>query len=331
MKNKLIALAIAAAFTAPMAAQAGVKVGGHLQTEIADLDSDGTSNDKLVVDDNKRGRLWFTGSEDLGGGLKANYRYEWQVETATASLDGNRESRVGLSGSFGEVQIGRLKTPYKYTAGVNYDPYTATLLESRGNGGALKANGSMTAAFGQNSFLANSVAYKTKFGKSTKFWILYNFAEQASGSTIDDNISASLAVKINKSMGIDVAYIEENSGTNTGGSRAKVGFRWKSGAHKLFARYETQSDNAANSDFDSIFVGYNMSMGKNVLTLQYGTLDGDANSTSSAAQADTEYTMVAFAHNFSKKTKSWVGFRTTDSDTNSADQDVLSVGLRIKF
>ncbi len=324
MNNKLIALAVAAAFTVPMAAQAGPKVGGHLQAEFADFDRDGSGSDYQEIEDNKRGRLWVTGSEDLGGGLKANYRFEWQVETTTGSVsDGTRETRVGLSGGWGEFQIGRLKTPYKYTAGVDYDPYTATLLESRGgNGGTLQSLNGMTKAYGQHSFLSEAMAYKTKFGK-TKFWALYQVIES---STEDNNISVGVSIPVTKGLGIDVAYIEENKvSTSLGGTRAKVGVKFKTGAHKIFARYESQSSDLANADASTIFLGYHMKMGKNVLTVQAGSLSNDV------ANGDADYTMVAFAHNFSKKTKGWIGYRTTDKYGTTNDVDVISAGLRIKF
>ena len=332
MNKKIIALAVAAAFAAPMAANAAPSIGGHLQAEIVDWDKNGSANDVTAVEDNKRGRLWVTGSEDLGGGMKANYRYEWQVDTAdgatTATDAGDnletnaREARVGLSGGFGEVQLGRLKTPYKYTAGVDYDPFTATVLESRGNGGALKNDGGMTAAYGQNSFLSNSLAYKTKFGNA-KFWALYQFSES---NTNDDNIVLSLSVPVAKGMAVDLAYVtEEKVSTSAGGTRAKVGFKMKTGAHKVFVKYETQSSDAANSDFTAAFLGYHLSMGKNVLSIQYGTKDGDA------ANSDVDYAMLAVTRKLSKKTKAWAGYRSTDADNDTNDVDVFSVGMQIKF
>lgn len=327
MNNKIIALAIAAAFAAPMAVQAAPKIGGQLQAEFADFDRDGSVSDIQELEDNKRGRLWVTGSEDLGGGLKANYRFEWQVETTTGSIsDGTRETRVGLSGSWGEFQMGRLKTPYKYTAGVDYDPYTATVIESRGgNGGSFANLNGMTKAYGQHSFLSNSLAYKGKFGK-VKFWALYQLAESKSATPDDDNIVLSAKIPVTKNIGIDLAYVEENKvSTTLGGTRAKVGVKFKTGAHKVFVKYETQSSDLANSDASVIFVGYHLTMGKNILTVQYGALSNDV------ANSDNEYTLVAVKHKFSKKTSVWAGYRTTDSDDNTQDVDVLALGMRINF
>ncbi|MEK7346831.1 MAG: porin [Pseudomonadota bacterium] len=53
-------------------------------------------------------RFGFKGTEDLGGGLKANFVMEYAVATddATTSM-ANRQSFVGLAGAFGSVNLGR--------------------------------------------------------------------------------------------------------------------------------------------------------------------------------------------------------------------------------
>jgi len=58
-------------------------------------------------------RIGFKGTEDLGGGLKANFVLELALnpdEAANALT--NRLSTVGLSGDFGALTIGRQYTPY---------------------------------------------------------------------------------------------------------------------------------------------------------------------------------------------------------------------------
>jgi predicted porin len=56
-------------------------------------------------------RLGFKGTEDLGGGLKANFTLEYSVQPdeATTSM-ANRQSFVGLEGGFGVLNIGRQYT-----------------------------------------------------------------------------------------------------------------------------------------------------------------------------------------------------------------------------
>ena len=53
------------------------------------------------------------GSEDLGGGMKANFQLESGIDTNTGSSVAGftRVSTVGLSGNFGEIKIGRDYTP----------------------------------------------------------------------------------------------------------------------------------------------------------------------------------------------------------------------------
>lgn len=55
-------------------------------------------------------RLGFRGTEDLGGGLKANFNLETggiAVESGTGGNDFSREAWVGLSGTFGATRLGR--------------------------------------------------------------------------------------------------------------------------------------------------------------------------------------------------------------------------------
>ncbi|WP_255408654.1 porin [Limnohabitans sp. G3-2] len=56
-------------------------------------------------------RFGFKGTEDLGGGLKANFLMEYSVQPdeATTSM-ANRQSYVGLEGDFGSVNLGRQYT-----------------------------------------------------------------------------------------------------------------------------------------------------------------------------------------------------------------------------
>jgi predicted porin len=77
-------------------------------------------------------RLGFRGSEDLGDGYKANFLIEhrFQPDTGTTEpRDGalttfwNAASWVGLSGSFGEVRLGRQFVPAFYVA-VATDPWS---------------------------------------------------------------------------------------------------------------------------------------------------------------------------------------------------------------
>lgn len=58
------------------------------------------------------GSRWgLRGSEDLGGGLKANFQLESGISADTGASSGfNRTSKLGLSGGFGSIEMGRQYT-----------------------------------------------------------------------------------------------------------------------------------------------------------------------------------------------------------------------------
>ena len=335
MNKKLIALAVAAGLAAPMAANAAPTVYGHLQAEFADVDRNGAANDYYEIDDKKRGRLGVKGDEDLGGGLKALYKFEFQVDTTQADVDdGDREAYVGLKGGFGQVTIGSNKSPYKYYGGVKYDALVTTYLQARdsdgANGGGMFSSVSNAASLGSNGFLTDSISYKNKFGMA-EFWLTYQVAE-SNAVNVDDNMAVGLKVSQGPWEAFVAHAVEETDAANTDSSNTKIGGKFKMGAHSIAAQIESHSDDAANSDAEAWFVSGIMGFGKNQLIVQLGETDNDQNGNANNT-SDREYMAVAVKHKFSKTTSSWVGYKTTDhkNGDNSLDQDALSLGLRVTF
>ena len=115
MQKKIIALAVAGLVSGAAFAQSNVTVYGVMDVGVAKYKdvslgatANGTANDGTS-------RLGFKGSEDLGGGLKANFNIEQAVNLANGATNAttfDRQAWMGLSGGFGELQIGR-----NYTAG----------------------------------------------------------------------------------------------------------------------------------------------------------------------------------------------------------------------
>ena len=119
MNKKILAVAIASAVAVPMAAQAiEYKISGHVNRMIRFAD-DGAGSDVQHVDNEaSRTRFRFTGSEDIGNGLKAGIN----IETSVASNDSTnlplksgdagdvafdiRHSALFFSGNWGKVTLG---------------------------------------------------------------------------------------------------------------------------------------------------------------------------------------------------------------------------------
>lgn len=106
-----VATALLSAMSVAMAADAGVQVYGRMQTYI-ESDKNGTA-DAVNKVSNDLSYIGFRGTEDLGGGLKANFRLETGVfadsPRDSATYLGSRWSTVGLSNSFGSIDLGRGK------------------------------------------------------------------------------------------------------------------------------------------------------------------------------------------------------------------------------
>ena len=111
MKKTLIALAAVAATGAAMA-QSSVTIYGVVDVGFTSVNNSGvgsTDNTGLTSSNMTTNRLGFRGTEDLGGGLKANFQVETSLaaDAPAASSIGDRGAWVGLSGGFGEIRLGR--------------------------------------------------------------------------------------------------------------------------------------------------------------------------------------------------------------------------------
>ncbi|MFM8901232.1 MAG: porin [Burkholderiales bacterium] len=114
MKKSLLALAVLGAFAGSAVAQSSVTLYGVADVNITRAKG-GTNTLTSMGSGGLQGSRWgLRGSEDMGGGLKANFVLEsgYAIDTG-ANLQGalfGRAAWVGLSGGFGEVRLGRQLT-----------------------------------------------------------------------------------------------------------------------------------------------------------------------------------------------------------------------------
>jgi predicted porin len=127
MKKTLVAIAALAAFGAQ--AQSSVTIDGIADAGYQAINYKGNSVTGFQGNGSSTSQINFRGTEDLGGGLKANFRVEsdWnmasnkgntgaattastlgQETVAVGSSFGNGELRVGLAGGFGSVDFGAI-------------------------------------------------------------------------------------------------------------------------------------------------------------------------------------------------------------------------------
>lgn len=115
MKKSLLALAVLGAFAGVASAQSSVTLSGTLDVNAKYVKNDGSSR-RYSLDNNgiNTSQLVFSGTEDLGGGLKSGFVLNSAVfaDTGTAAAKfWGRKAVVRLWGNFGEVRLGRDYTP----------------------------------------------------------------------------------------------------------------------------------------------------------------------------------------------------------------------------
>ena len=121
MKKSLVALAVLAASGAAFA-QSSVTLYGVVDVALFDSSAAGVTSQMSGSGamNNGTSRFGFRGTEDLGGGLKANFNMEggFNPETGAGNLSGgnlfSRAANMSLSGNFGSVRLGRGLTPSFY-------------------------------------------------------------------------------------------------------------------------------------------------------------------------------------------------------------------------
>lgn len=156
----MFALAAVAATSA--FAQSTVTLSGAL--DIAYQKVDGS---KAAMTQTHGSRFRLVGSEDLGGGLKANFNIEHRLNLKDGTNSGdnnttdtfwNGVSTLGLSGSFGTVNFGRQYTAGFLSANNKADPFG-------GDGfGGLRGVGMRTTNVNGTLRSAQTVGYTNNFG-----------------------------------------------------------------------------------------------------------------------------------------------------------------------
>jgi len=128
MKKTLIALAALAA-TASFA-QSTVTISGIVDVGVKSASNVKPGQDKLSVGSGNNNRVAFGVAEDLGGGLKAVANAQMRFDPASGMTEASNgrplfqgETRVGLSGGFGTVLMGRGLTALQLPNGGNSDPW----------------------------------------------------------------------------------------------------------------------------------------------------------------------------------------------------------------
>jgi len=322
MKKTIIASAVAAAVAAP-AAFADVKISGMVNPEFSDSNAS-TGHDASVNTD-----LVISGSEDLGNGLKASFKYHLfhddgasttisttstvvtAAEVGATSLDTVLNSAsvsnkvadlsVALSGDFGAVKLGRFETHnMAYFHGkADLDPSHDITLEDT-NGTQSRDNG--------------GIEYTGNFnGVTVVAGMHVDAGDGNSGTDTEDADITDIAIKYSIN-GLTVAAGQTVHKSSAADEEVT----------NLFAEYKMgdltvralnrEVEGSATNDLTTVGAAYKM--GAN--TIAYSVTDSD-----DAQDGDS---VLSVSHAMSKNTNVYIA-RKNDDD----GEDTTLIGMKVKF
>ena len=320
MKKHLLAIAALAAVSGTVAAQ-NVTVYGvidnAIQTESKTSAAGVAGGSKTSM---QQGGLLATvwglrGSEDLGGGMKANFNLEGYIHTDTGSGQDRfgglfgRAAWVGVSGSAGDFKAGKQLDP-AVLAFAATDPRGLKETQSglitwyTGADAREPATASGTANYNQvaNIFVANAISYSNSFN-GLNVGVAYSFGEQAGDAKANSVTSLGVSYTF-AALTVSGSYSknEGNSTTNTNFSqseRSSFGLAYQVMPNvKVKANYmkaELNSNSGTLTKENEVYgygVEYNWNP-KNLLTVAY--YDGEnktgTNDTSKSLIISNEYSL----------------------------------------
>ena len=331
MQKKLIALAVASVLAVPLAAQAGVEIYGQARMSLdfsSNNDPGVGQEDSAIAVSSNRSRLGFRGDEDLGGGLKALWQFEQQVNFDTSTWGAaRRDAFVGLNGAFGTVMVGRMITPYKIST-----IFKDIFISSRGDHNAIlgyvntpilsTTPGAHQVHF--NNRLDNSINYMTPSSlapfSARVAYSVNNKSDDLPMSTADSERDAfSLnGVYEHGPLFVTAAYESLNAVTPVpGGTDDATAFKLGAnytlgGMTTLGAIWESADRGGANGDRDAIYLSVAHKL-DDAITLKAAFTMADE--VGGAANTGATHTVVGASYAFSKTTEAYALYSTLSNDS----------------
>lgn len=371
MKKSLIALAVLAAAGASFA-QSSVTLYGIADIWVGQTSGSVTVNGvktdvptmTVMESGGVSGSRWgMKGTEDLGGGLKANFNLEqgFKLDTgaaADAKKMFNRQAWVGVSGGFGAVKLGRSGTAYDDILGTNNNTFDSALTARPWVGYAATVDNQLYYAMPAMGGFSGAVSYALGEGKAAT---TANPVNVSAGSVFALNVQyaqgpfmvgfAHQKEKTDNKLGLgaltgindlltQVGVPAANRLVAPAGSTAQ--YNLLTGSYdlrvvKLLASYNkaTLNDTTGDVDFKEFQLGADVPLASNMtLALGYGESKADAGGELYKAKAYS----AAVAYSLSKRTTAYAGFnigKVAFDPTNVANAEVktnlYAIGVKHTF
>lgn len=339
MKKSLIALAVLAASGAAMA-QSSVTMYGIADVWFGTVKTNnGTSSltqTKLESGGVNGSRWGIKGSEDLGGGLKANFQLEQgfniddgkggETNAKTAAAF-SRQSWVGLSGGFGAVKLGRMPTALDDVNGASNAVFDSKL----------SATNDVFLSGGYTVRPDNSLFYQAPNFSGFSGAISYSLGEDktaATSATSTTSMNLTYAAgPLAVQFGYQVQDIVNAVATSADLKYTRLGASYNFGVATLKASYGAVDNlgNVSGADTSEYQIGVDFPVSA-ALTLSGNIAKSDDNAKAGDAER-TGYGLGA-KYDLSKRTFVYGGYRHAKTDnvsTPDTKTDVFAVGVQHRF
>jgi predicted porin len=274
-------------------------------------------------------RIGFKGTEDLGGGLSANFLMEngFTANNGAASQGGllfGRQVYVGLSGNFGALTLGRQYSPYYKALRDVADPFAAGLAGRAGN------------IMATNTRINNMVEYITPSFSGFSADLSWAPGGVADDAAKNRNIGASVGYA-NGPVVVKLAHHQANNAAGTDRTKnTLLTGSWNFGVALASLGYAVNKG-TGTADSKDLIAGVSVPFGSSTVLASYIRHDDRT-----AANKDANQWALGYSYRLSKRTDIYTAYARIDNsngaaftvgnatDTGSGDK-AFNLGMRHSF
>jgi len=327
MKKSLIALAVLATTGAAMA-QSSVTLYGRLDASVGSLDTGASSDTRMFSSNLTTSRWGVMGTEDLGGGLKANFRLETAIDVTDGTSTGfGRASWVGLSGGFGGLTLGKRDSAFKdaFDLGNTYNVFDSEFT-------AGKASTEGAAAVNVGNFTTrpnNQIRYDSpKFGG---FSGSYSYAFDQTAGTESD-VQAFHLRYAGGPLDVALGFQQQNSAAAANDRDYTVlSGLYNFGAFRVSAQYQN-AKTASNLKDNDFAIGVSVPFG--AFDLSAGIATSETKSNGTKVREGSGFSLGG-TYALSKRTRVYAAYLDGDTEnaagTTVTERKLYSVGVAHTF
>ncbi|MFP5466089.1 MAG: porin [Gammaproteobacteria bacterium] len=323
IKKSIIAIAALAAAGSTLA-QSNVTLYGRADIGIGSVKEAGKSTSKMIDNNLTTSRWGMRGTEDLGGGLKASFKFEQRLNLSTGEVQSpafKGETSVGLSGGFGAVTMGRFTTVFD----------------------DVRALSNSNSVFDSNSFTpaiagvyGSGGDYSSRFGSQIRydlpamggFYGAIGYAFESATDKDDGMTALKLGYKT-KELNVALGLQNEKGSDN---DYAALSASYSFGAAALSGGFNSRKGNDAKGDDTEYTLGVNVPMGAFDFSVGYAASETEVGG--STTQKANGLGLGA-TYKMSKRTRAYAGLSKVDfkngAGTKTGDKRIFALGLRHDF